>query len=66
MGGQSTPEDGARVNPLMPSPLDVVVMCLSLAGFLAAAVVMVTLLWLLLVPKRRKQVVKILSGTKPS
>lgn len=54
------------MNPLMPSPLDVVVMCLSLAGFLAAAVVMVTLLWLLLVPKRRKQVVKILSGTKPS
>lgn len=54
------------MNPLIPTPLDVVVMGLSLAGFLAAAVAVITLLWLLLVPKRRKQLVTILSGSKTS
>ncbi|MFF1879669.1 hypothetical protein [Leifsonia sp. NPDC058230] len=48
------------MNPLVPTPLDVVIILVSATGLLAVTVGFITLLWLILVPKRRKQLSRIL------
>ncbi|GAB3585543.1 hypothetical protein GCM10027406_34070 [Leifsonia lichenia] len=53
-------------NPLIPTPLDVVMLTISCVAMLALAVGAVTLLWMLVVPRRRRQVALLLSGRRRS
>lgn len=52
------------MNPLMPSPLEALMIAVYLIGILIGCVAMLTLIWVLLVPKRRRQVVTIFRGRK--
>lgn len=49
-------------NPLIPTPFDVVMLALSYAAALAAAIGALTVLWILVVPKRRRQLGLLLLG----
>ncbi len=52
------------MNPLIPTPLEAVMIALCLAGYAIVAVAVLTALWIALVPKRRTQAFKILFSSK--